>query len=98
MRLWWHIREQLGLNQVRFEINRLLTQGEIMATVLEDLQREVTETKTAVRMALDGIVDLRVKLADAIAAADQAALTALTVELDQLQADITAVVSPPPVA
>ena len=69
-----------------------------MATVLEDLQREVTETKTAVRMALDGIVDLRVKLADAIAAADQAALTALTVELDQLQADITAVVSPPPVA
>jgi len=39
-----------------------------------------------------------VKLADAIAAGDPAALTALAAELDQLQADITAVVSPAPVA
>jgi len=71
-----------------------------MANELADLQREVAETKDAVKLAVDGIADLRAKLAAAIEAGNPAALVALAADLDALQADIAAAVAPvePPVA
>lgn len=66
-----------------------------MAGELTLLQTEVAETKAAVKLAVDGIADLKAKLAEAIAAGNPAALTALAADLDTLQADIAAALEPP---
>lgn len=85
----WRVRESLAL------LILINMRTRRMAGELATLQTEVAETKAAVKLAIDGIADLKVKLADAIAAGNPAALTALSADLDTLQADIAAALAPP---
>lgn len=65
-----------------------------MAGELELLQTEVAETRAAVNIAIAAVADLRVKLDAAIASGNPAALVALAADLDKMQADLAAAVSP----
>lgn len=110
MTAWEWVREGLGLDRdlrrIEDRVGLVLTRIAVlnwrmsrMGAELDLLQTEVAETKAAVGLAVAGIADLKTKLAEAIAAGNPAALTALAADLDTLQADIAAALAPaePPV-
>lgn len=70
------------LDHLIHQIHKLARQGGKEMAALDDLKREVEETKTVQASAVTLITEIAQKLRDAIAAGDPAALSALAADLD----------------
>lgn len=70
------------LDYIIGKLHRLLAMEGIEMAALDDLKREVEETKTVQASAVTLIVGLKQKLDEAIASGDPAALAALSADLD----------------
>lgn len=107
MRLTFGIRAEAG-NATRAILNKIITQGATILAEIDDLRREVTETRdkfSEVVVFIQGmqvaLVNIKAALDEAIAAAGEAsalrvAAAAAAGDLDSLQASMESLINPTP--
>jgi len=85
---WWN-----QLDRIERKLNALLAQGALEMSSLDDLKAQVQKNSDVEESAVLLIEGIAKQLADAIAAGDPAALTALQAQLAKSAADLAAAVA-----